>query len=79
LFEIKVFPNPVGDFFNIEIENPEFKKLNIELYNVNGQIIKSVTTNGTELKIERDGLPSGVYKLLISDGVTSQTKKILFK
>ncbi len=79
LFEIKVFPNPVGDFFNIEIENPEFKKLNIELYNVNGQIIKSAITNGTEIKIERDALPSGVYKLLISDGVNSQTKKVLFK
>jgi cytochrome c peroxidase len=78
LFEINVFPNPVGDFFNIEFKNPDFKEFNIELYNSTGQLIKSAITNGTDFIIKRENLPSGVYKLKVSDQINSQTKNILF-
>lgn len=78
-FEVKVFPNPAGDFFNIKIDNLKFTAINFALFNALGQKIRTLKITDAEFVIERDGLPAGVYTLILSKDTESRTKKIIFK
>ena len=78
-FKVQAYPNPVEDFINVEFPNPSFSEINIQLYNISGQLVKSYKTQGDQFNIKRGKLPAGIYKLVVNNGPESQTKKILLK
>ena len=67
-----VFPNPMLTETTISIsENIENGQLLI--YDVSGKLVKQIAFSGTELKLEKENLSSGVYSFTVSD---QQNKKI---
>jgi hypothetical protein len=52
-----IFPNPANDF--ITIETLQLSK--IEIFNIQGQILKTINSNSKEITIDLTYLPSGVY------------------
>jgi len=60
--EIKIFPNPATDI--IEILTP--LKEDIEILNIQGQHIKSISTTGNKTSIDVSGLSNGMYFLKIN-------------
>ena len=72
-FKLDVFPNPVQDKLNLSFANPSGDNVQVEIYNVQGSLMKSfefagsLNKNTQELNVNT--LPSGLYlvKLLIGN------------
>ena len=71
--EVVLYPNPVRDILNIEIENDI---QSIEIYNIQGQ--KVLTSNQNQINVS--GLATGMYVVRIQDAENNiSTKKIVIK
>lgn len=71
LFEIQCFPNPFTE--NITVRTG-FEKFDVEIYNVAGQLVKSVKSNSGSVLINTP-FENGVYILcLVHDGIKENVK-----
>lgn len=72
---IKIYPNPAEDLFNVVWENQEIN--NIDVISYQGQILQSIAVNGNEGKqvIDVSGLSTGVYFVKIG----SWTRKLIIR
>ena len=75
---IKIFPNPVTDFFvinsNVTTSNTML------LYNIKGDVVLKNKITNNELKVNRGNLISGVYFIVITNqDETIHTQKIIFE
>ena len=71
--EVKLYPNPVRDILNIEIENDI---QSIEIYNIQGQ--KVLSSNQKQINVS--DLATGMYMVRIQDIDNNiATKKIVIK
>lgn len=83
-FDVSIYPNPVNDMLFISIKNNAPKNYLIEITNVAGQKISSVTYSNTQnLRIEyprNNSMQSGVYLLTITDLLSRerQTFKLIY-
>lgn len=72
----KLFPNPVNDVLNIEV--PFTGEVQLDLYNVNGVVVKSLNQSTTgNLIFNTSDLAVGVYKLVIRSSESTFAKKIV--
>jgi hypothetical protein len=67
----KIFPNPAQDFVNIEFTLTQTEDINMVIYNLNGQIIKTVSegklpVGEQKLRVNISDLPYGNYILQIT-------------
>jgi PKD repeat protein len=80
--EITVMPNPSGGIFTVEIEQERAENLTGEVVDLSGRVVFEYTfKKQTSLRKQVDltGLSSGIYYLRITDGIRSQTKKIVLR
>ncbi len=59
------FPNPFVEEVHFKIENQTFKKGRLDLFNIRGQLIRSINFDQPEFSLLRNNLPSGVYSFTI--------------
>ncbi|WP_008636239.1 DUF5074 domain-containing protein [Bizionia argentinensis] len=71
MVELKIYPNPASDFFNIKSLN---QVVDLEIYDITGKLVKQLN-NTSEKQINISNLKQGVYIVKIS----SQNKNGLFK
>ncbi len=57
----KIYPNPFASSATIEFSNPQGIAHIIELYNLQGKLMKSIKTTDNKVRIEKDNLNSGIY------------------
>ena len=72
---LMVYPNPVSAQLNIDINfgnSNIFKKIHI--FDINGKIVKSLSTNLNEIQIDISNLPSGIYHTKLISGDQFYTK-----
>lgn len=80
---LNIYPNPFYESFNIEFESKSLENTRIQLFNINGNLIKKVDLGDlpdgiSNYKIENLFIPSGVYILTIAnDNTIVATKKII--
>jgi hypothetical protein len=76
--QLKVFPNPAKDVIQVEMSSRQ--PATIEVYNVLGAKVKTITHKGDDYaKIDINDLPKGVYLLRINDNgqtITKQFQKV---
>lgn len=80
LATVKVFPNPFSEQATFEIETEErYKNLTLTVFNVMGQAIKNISSNGdNQMILDRNGLTSGVYFYQIqSEGLVLDSGKLI--
>jgi len=66
-YRIEVIPNPVIDNAQILLKGlPALDNLTYELYNYSGAIVRRGNNPGMTFTFDRQGLPSGLYLLLVS-------------
>ena len=78
---LNVFPNPVTNNMNIQIEIRKNVSLNVTVTNLLGETLVSDTKDLNEgiqtLNVNMNNLPTGIYFLNLSDGQEVISKKIL--
>lgn len=82
-YPIRVFPNPFKDRFNISFNSEKIDQVNIEIFNISGQLIKKFTqeifnsgNQEIELAASNLSMQHGTYIISISGKKSSQ---IIFK
>ncbi len=79
---IAIYPNPIVDELNIEINLLANSKIDLALYNVEGKLIsplvhKVVTEGKTNLSFNVEHLNSGTYLIQGQIGATAYSKKVI--
>jgi PQQ-dependent dehydrogenase (s-GDH family) len=74
---IDVYPNPANNYFiiyNYVVENRQ-----IQLYDINGKLVRSLQTKELATRVDINGLSNGIYVLVVrgSNGKNIRTEKIL--
>ncbi|MCG8331097.1 MAG: T9SS type A sorting domain-containing protein [Chitinophagales bacterium] len=69
--QVKIYPNPTKRYVTIETKYNELRT--VKIYNSNGKLLEETMSN---LIIDMEGYPSGVYYLRINLGGNYLTKKI---
>jgi len=67
--DLMVYPNPFNDFTTIKFSNPNNEEVVFELYNIQGQMVKTIKSKGVdEILVDRVNRQSGIYlfKICIS-------------
>ena len=83
--KFKVFPNPAAGFSAFEYSIPEEGKVQLSIYNLNGQMIKTIVNNETHLPgnytraFDVGNLGNGVYVAQLKFGNQVQTIKVIVK
>ena len=75
LHEIEIFPNPTNGFFLIR----NAQNSTIQLYNVNGRMVREVHCNKESFKMDLNGLASGIYLVKIARAGDQVFKKISYQ
>lgn len=79
LENVQVYPNPVDDYFQLEINNPKALSYSITLYTISGQLLRTYETRSNSFTIKRGQLPTGVYKLHVRQGNAVENFKLVFR
>jgi hypothetical protein len=76
--DIKVYPNPTDNVVNVELSSSIDGNVDVQLVNIVGQTISTVTAEQHKAKISVAGLPSGCYIIeCVRDGVKVATARII--
>ena len=73
---IYAYPNPTSDIFHINITQFTPANLKCELYNINGQLVKTVTQLDYQNTLQLSDLSNGIYVLKIYNSEVNAIKKI---
>ena len=71
-----VYPNPTSDVLNINITQLSPSDLKCEIYNANGQIVKSINQLDFQNTISLNDLANGIYVVKVFNSEVSGIKKI---
>lgn len=80
---MSVFPNPISDKINIDINNQMMNNASIHILDLSGKLVNTLASNVTlaeNAKVSYDkpsNLNSGIYFLQISNGTVSKTTRIV--
>lgn len=78
---LKVFPNPITDILNIQVDMKQSLLLNVSVTNVLGETLVSENerlNEGTQtMQVNLNNLPTGFYFLNLSDGESTISRKIM--
>ena len=80
--QIKIFPNPITDYLNVEYWSLRSSKISIELQDLNGKVLLNVfegTHQGKQTYSWSKDLPSGYYLCHITSESKSITKPFVIQ
>ena len=78
LDNVKIFPNPVSNSLNINIDEPGFNQYQVEILNLAGQVIFSESFPNPQILINTESFTGGMYLLKIkTENGKTFTSKLL--
>lgn len=78
---VKVWPNPSGENFNLQISSPMQTDYSVQLHDVTGRLVRSYNLSGRGQilsKIDMNGLDAGMYSLTVNNGKHLQTERLVY-
>lgn len=74
-----IYPNPFSYITTIEFDNRSNQTYTISIFDIMGRIVKRESTTSNKLQIDRSGLYSGVYQVVLSskEGFLSNSTMII--
>ncbi|HET9823797.1 MAG TPA: T9SS type A sorting domain-containing protein, partial [Chitinophagaceae bacterium] len=73
---LRFYPNPAQSVVNVEIANNPRTKLESQLYDLTGRLLKRKLLNQIQNQLRVDELPTGLYQLVIYNGTEKFAAKI---
>lgn len=77
--EASVYPNPASETTTIRFENSKNSVFVFNLYNITGQVVKTIETNSNELTIDLSEIAAGIFTYNLSNGVERTSGKLILK
>jgi V8-like Glu-specific endopeptidase len=76
---LKVYPNPLSELATIEFDNSSNISYTLTIFDQMGKLVRQETTTSNKVRIERGGMVSGLYLIMLSnnEGVKSTAKMII--
>jgi hypothetical protein len=77
--KVTVFPNPASDYLNISFAEPLDAEVNLVLFDSQGKLFKTqvIEAASSEIQLNFQDLPSGIYLLKLTKGKLSNVYKII--
>jgi hypothetical protein len=77
--KVTVFPNPASDYLNISFADPLDTEVSLILIDAQGKLFKSqvIESSTTEIQLNFQDLPSGLYLLKLTKGKLSNVYKVI--
>jgi len=73
-----IYPNPSSDIFNIKRRSGNGEKMNIEIYDITGKLIRKLNNiNDNDYKLDMTGIAKGIYFMRINIEEKYLVKKLL--
>lgn len=76
-YTLNVYPNPATDMIHIDVIGTLRQEAKIQLVNVVGQTVYTLTTQKQNISIPTTGLPNGIYTLVYNAGDSRKTEKVV--
>lgn len=80
---LEIFPNPAQSDFNLSYFAAEESKTEINIIDMNGRIVKTITQNFIEgdnqIRIETGEIENGVYFIQLKNDQISETKRLIIQ
>ncbi len=76
---LEIFPNPAKDFIEVIFNNPAAIETELKIYSMNGACIKQEKAKTNSFKMNVDGLPKGVYLMMIKNAEAIESRKFLLE
>ncbi len=73
----KVYPNPTDNVVNIAFENPLGLQTNIQVTNMLGQVMHTAAIEGTQLQVQTQDWPNGVYLIMVEQQGTKSVERLV--
>ena len=78
--DISLFPNPANDYLSIDCKNLfQSKNIKLQLYNIQGNLLKEIQENGLMKPIDISELSPGIYFVNIISSKINKTLKFIKK
>jgi hypothetical protein len=75
-FNVEVYPNPVSDKVHVRSNGAKAANASVQLLDVTGRAVKTVSMTGSTIEIDMAQLPSGIYMIKYIDDAHSQSQKV---
>jgi hypothetical protein len=77
--KVTVFPNPASDYLNISFTDPLDTEVSLILIDAQGKLFKTqvIESSTTEIQLNFQDLPSGLYLLKLTKGKLSNVYKVI--
>jgi hypothetical protein len=72
---VEVYPNPASDRFTVSSEAALIERL--EIYDINGRLVRSTNVNAWQAVVERQGLIAGAYHVTLRFADGTVTRKLM--
>ncbi len=81
---VKLFPNPVTELLNIELNMQTAQVLNVDMIDMNGAIVRTIQGFSAQegynlLNLDVNGISSGFYTLRIANGNVAETIRVIVR
>lgn len=78
-FSAVAYPNPFTDNFSIDVKSSADEQIQINVYDMTGRLLehRSAEVSDADSMTIGDGLPSGVYNVIISQGEEVKTLRVI--
>jgi len=75
---INIYPIPANNYINVEVVNGN-KYGVVNIYNINGMLVKAANIQGNEMEINISDLPAGSYIIRVEDEKEAMVKRFIKK
>lgn len=78
--DIKVYPNPFTESATFEINGRSFDAVKLQLFDLQGRLVRSEKSSGSRFQFDRNHLPRGLYMFTLeSEGQLIATGKMIIQ
>lgn len=75
--KVLTYPNPSTGLFNLDLSAFEGQRIQINVLDINGKLIRRLTTNESAVKIDLNNEANGIYNIILSSEKNTITKKLV--
>ncbi len=75
--EVLIAPNPATDFINVYLSKVSTAPIQISLMNVNGKLIKTISTTEQQARFAAQGLAKGLYVVKVTNAGETTIHKVM--